>query len=60
LKIGASVGLTPLGRGETDIDGIISRADNACYEAKAAGRGRVTVVAAPDISDSSAAIARAS
>ena len=58
LKIGASVGLTPIRHGETDVDGVISRADNACYEAKAAGRGRVTVVEAPEASGST--MARAS
>ena len=41
--IGASVGLTPIMRGEADIEAIISRADAACYGAKAEGRGRVTV-----------------
>ncbi len=45
--IGASVGLTVISHGDTDIDEIISRADAACYDAKANGRGRVTVLDVP-------------
>jgi diguanylate cyclase (GGDEF)-like protein/PAS domain S-box-containing protein len=45
--LGASIGLTPIGRGETDVDAIMVRADLACYEAKANGRGSVVVLEAP-------------
>jgi diguanylate cyclase (GGDEF)-like protein/PAS domain S-box-containing protein len=47
-QIGASIGLTTIGSDESDVDAVIARADRACYEAKAAGRGRVAVLKAPD------------
>jgi diguanylate cyclase len=42
-RIGASVGLTAIHIGETDIEAIIARADRASYQAKTAGGGRVIV-----------------
>ena len=42
-KIGASVGMTAIGSGSTAVDDVIARADGACYEAKAGGRGTVAV-----------------
>jgi diguanylate cyclase (GGDEF)-like protein len=59
-RIGASVGLTSIGRGETDVDTAIARADLACYQAKASGRGRVTVIEAPAGAKGKARLARAS
>ncbi|RVC56145.1 GGDEF domain-containing protein, partial [Mesorhizobium sp. M00.F.Ca.ET.038.03.1.1] len=44
--IGASIGLAPIRAGCGEVDEIIARADAACYDAKAAGRGCVS--AAPD------------
>ena len=38
-KIGASIGMTAIGAGSAAVDDIIARADGACYEAKASGRG---------------------
>ncbi|CTQ54869.1 putative diguanylate cyclase YegE [Roseibium album] len=40
IKVGASVGLTQLGTGDTPADAL-ARADAACYRAKKAGRGQV-------------------
>ncbi|WP_258607582.1 PAS domain S-box protein [Mesorhizobium sp. AR10] len=50
-SIGASVGLTPIRAGCGEVDEIIARADAACYAAKAAGRGCVSM--APDEADTS-------
>ena len=44
--IGASIGLAAIGANCGEVDEIIARADAACYAAKAAGRGCVSV--APD------------
>jgi len=44
--IGASIGLAAIGADRGEVDEIIARADAACYAAKAAGRGCVSV--APD------------
>ena len=45
-SIGASIGLAPIRAGCGEVDEIIARADAACYAAKAAGRGCVSM--APD------------
>lgn len=45
-SIGASIGLAPIHAGYGEVDEIIARADAACYAAKAAGRGCVSM--APD------------
>lgn len=45
-SIGASIGLAPIRPGCGAVDEIIARADAACYAAKAAGRGCVSM--APD------------
>ncbi|MDX8513195.1 PAS domain S-box protein [Mesorhizobium captivum] len=45
-SIGASIGLAAIRAGCGEVDEIIARADAACYDAKAAGRGCVS--AAPD------------
>ena len=42
-KIGASIGMTGIGAGSAAVDDIIARADGACYEAKASGRGTIAV-----------------
>ena len=42
-KIGASIGMTAIGSGSAAVEDIIARADGACYEAKASGRGTVAV-----------------
>jgi diguanylate cyclase (GGDEF)-like protein/PAS domain S-box-containing protein len=57
---GASIGITTIGHGEFDADAIIARADQACYEAKAGGRGRVAVTRAPVTISRLAALAKAS
>lgn len=49
--IDASIGLAPIHAGSGEVDEIIARADAACYAAKAAGRGCVSV--APDDAGSS-------
>ncbi|WP_328824931.1 PAS domain S-box protein [Mesorhizobium neociceri] len=49
--IDASIGLAPIHAGSGEVDEIIARADAACYAAKAAGRGCVSV--APDDNGSS-------
>jgi diguanylate cyclase (GGDEF)-like protein len=59
-NFGASIGLTTVGHDELDVDAIIARADLACYEAKAGGRGRVAVLKAPDSGRGRAQLARAS
>ena len=41
--IGASIGMSAFGAGGAAVDEIIARADQACYRAKAAGRGCVVV-----------------
>ncbi|TGQ45885.1 MULTISPECIES: PAS domain S-box protein [unclassified Mesorhizobium] len=51
-SVGASIGLTPIHAGCGEADEIIARADAACYAAKAAGRGCVSV--APEKNGSSA------
>jgi diguanylate cyclase (GGDEF)-like protein/PAS domain S-box-containing protein len=43
-RIGASIGISPIMPGVGDADSIIARADEACYAAKAAGRGCVVYV----------------
>ncbi|MGX5845896.1 PAS domain S-box protein [Mesorhizobium sp. PL10] len=43
--IDASIGLAPIRAGSGEVDEIIARADAACYAAKAAGRGCVSVAA---------------
>ncbi|MDW6026110.1 PAS domain S-box protein [Mesorhizobium sp. BAC0120] len=58
-SLGASIGLTEIGRHEADIDEIIARADRACYEAKTSGRGRVTILEAPAALDPTPASQRA-
>ena len=50
--IGASIGLAAIGANCGEVDEIIARADAACYAAKAAGRGCVSV--APDGVDNKA------
>jgi diguanylate cyclase len=57
-KIGASIGMTAIGSGSAVVDDIIARADGACYEAKASGRGTVAVFDSSDRAGSG--IARAS
>lgn len=47
LSIGASVGVTAIGRDETDIDEVIVRADLASYRAKTNGGSQITVLPAP-------------
>lgn len=42
-SIGASIGLAPIRAGCGEVDEIIARADAACYAAKAAGRGCVSM-----------------
>ena len=42
-KIGASIGMTGIGASSGAVDDIIARADGACYEAKASGRGTIAV-----------------
>lgn len=42
-SIGASIGLAPIRAGYGEVDEIIARADAACYAAKAAGRGCVSM-----------------
>jgi diguanylate cyclase (GGDEF)-like protein len=59
-RIGASIGLTTIGRDETDVDAVIARADLSCYEAKAAGRGRVAMLKAPQGAKRKAGLAKAS
>ncbi|MHB9400644.1 PAS domain S-box protein [Mesorhizobium sp. RSR380A] len=49
--IDASIGLAPIHSNSGEVDEIIARADAACYAAKAAGRGCVSV--APDDTGSS-------
>lgn len=44
LRVGASVGATWSPQPPTSADGILARADNALYQAKAAGRGRLRVI----------------
>ena len=41
-RVGVSIGVAAIGPECGEIDGIIARADSACYAAKAAGRGRVS------------------
>jgi len=48
-SIGASIGLAPIRAGCGEVDEIIARADAACYAAKAAGRGCVSVAPDEDI-----------
>ena len=43
FRIGASIGMTAIGSDSAAVDDIIARADGACYEAKASGRGTVAV-----------------
>jgi predicted signal transduction protein with EAL and GGDEF domain len=50
--------MTAIGSGSTVVDDIIARADGACYEAKASGRGTVAVFDSSDRAGSG--IARAS
>ncbi|MBL8581931.1 MAG: PAS domain S-box protein [Rhizobiaceae bacterium] len=38
-RIGASIGIAPVATGAGGVDELIARADEACYAAKAAGRG---------------------
>lgn len=59
-QIGASVGLTVIGREETDVDAVIVRADLACYQAKARGRGQVCVLTEREAAAGRKALARAS
>jgi diguanylate cyclase (GGDEF)-like protein/PAS domain S-box-containing protein len=59
-NFGASVGVTTIGHDEHDVDAIIARADLACYEAKAGGRGRVAVLKALASRKKRASLARAS
>ena len=42
-SIGASIGLAPIRNGCGEVDEIIAQADSACYAAKAAGRGCVSI-----------------
>jgi diguanylate cyclase len=58
--IGASIGLTAIARDETDVDAVIVRADLACYQAKAAGRGQVRVLTEREAAAGKKALARAS
>ncbi|RWB68289.1 MAG: PAS domain S-box protein [Mesorhizobium sp.] len=53
-SIGASIGLAPIRAGCGEVDEIIARADAACYDAKAAGRGCVSEAHYEDIRDDSA------
>jgi diguanylate cyclase (GGDEF)-like protein/PAS domain S-box-containing protein len=47
LSVGASAGVAMLDDGVADADAWLAAADRACYEAKAAGRGRVQAQRAP-------------
>ncbi len=43
FKIGASIGLVAVNESSTDVNGLLSAADNACYMAKEQGRNRIHV-----------------
>lgn len=43
IRITASVGIAQLGEGDSDLDRLLGRADQALYAAKLAGRNRVEV-----------------
>jgi len=43
ISFTASIGIAEFKDGETSIDGVLSRADNAVYDAKKAGRDRISV-----------------
>ena len=58
-RIGASIGVTAIGPQGAAVDEIMARADHACYEAKAAGRGQV-VVAGRQATPGTSELARAS
>ena len=47
VEIGLSVGVSTHEHGDAEIEALLLRADEALYEAKRAGRGRVHVAAAP-------------
>ncbi|WP_292860016.1 PAS domain S-box protein [Mesorhizobium sp.] len=59
-QIGASIGLAPIDKGCGEADEIIARADAACYAAKAAGRGCVSVSPDQEISSGNEQMAAAS
>ena len=59
-QIGASIGLTAIGRDESDVDAVIARADLACYQAKGEGRGQVRVLTEEEAVAGKRALARAS
>lgn len=44
FSIGASIGLTPIGRQTRNVAEVLSASDSACYSAKEQGRNRVQVV----------------
>ena len=58
-RIGASIGVSAIGPRGAAVDEIMARADHACYEAKAAGRGQV-VGAGPRATPGTSELARAS
>jgi diguanylate cyclase (GGDEF)-like protein/PAS domain S-box-containing protein len=43
LRVTVSIGVAPCAEGEAGLEGVLVRADEALYEAKAAGRNRVVV-----------------
>jgi len=43
FRIGVSIGLLPLDGGATTLEEVLKKADAACYQAKASGRGRVSL-----------------
>ena len=43
-RVGASIGVVPIGRESGDIEAVMREADSACYAAKHAGRGRISVL----------------
>jgi diguanylate cyclase len=59
-QIGASIGLTAIGRDDSDVDAVIARADLACYQAKGEGRGQVRVLTEEEAVAGKRALARAS
>ncbi|MBT6277972.1 MAG: EAL domain-containing protein [Chromatiales bacterium] len=48
FRYGVSIGVVPISAASSDLSGILSAADAACYAAKEAGRNRVHVYSADD------------
>jgi diguanylate cyclase (GGDEF)-like protein len=48
LAVTISVGVGTLAKSDPDVDGLLRRADDALYQAKAQGRDRVVVASLPD------------